>query len=106
MPKYAKFLKDLLTSGMKMEEAAKVVLNGNCSTDMLNKLPKKMGDPGSLTLPCQFGNLATSYALADSVASVSLMPYFFFKKLDLSEPRPILIEIHLPNKTVTFSKRY
>ncbi|KAL7587794.1 hypothetical protein Lser_V15G40429 [Lactuca serriola] len=66
MSKYAKFLKDLLTNRKKMEEASKVVLNETCSAAMLNLLPNKMGDPRSLTLPCQFGNLATSYALADS----------------------------------------
>ncbi|XP_023746777.1 uncharacterized protein LOC111894924 [Lactuca sativa] len=89
MPKYAKFLKELLTNRRKMEEVKEVVLNENCSAAMLNKLPKKKGDPGSLTLPCQFGNLATIHALADSGASVNLMPYSFFKKLDLPEPRPI-----------------
>ncbi|XP_052624919.1 uncharacterized protein LOC128132404 [Lactuca sativa] len=104
MPKYAKFLKELLTNRRKMEEVKKVVLNENCSADMLNKLPKKKGDPGSLTLPCQFGNLATILALADSGASVNLMPYSFFKKLDLSEPRPIRMAIHLANKTVTFPR--
>ncbi|XP_023758282.1 uncharacterized protein LOC111906743 [Lactuca sativa] len=87
-----------------MEGASKVVLNEHCSAAMLNKLPKKMGDPGSLTFPCQFGNLATSYALADSGTSVNLMPYSFFKKLNLPEPRPIRMEIHLVNKTVTFPR--
>ncbi|XP_023754742.1 uncharacterized protein LOC111903187 [Lactuca sativa] len=104
MPKYAKFLKELLTNRRKMEEVKKVVLNENCSAAMLNKLPKKKGDPGSLTLPCQFGNLDVIHALADSGASVNLMPYSFFKKLDLPEPRPIRMAIHLANKTVTFPR--
>ena len=63
MPKYAKFLKELLTNRKKMEEVKKVVLNENFSATMLNKLPKKKGDLGSITLPCQFGNLTTIYAL-------------------------------------------
>ncbi|XP_023742448.1 uncharacterized protein LOC111890576 [Lactuca sativa] len=104
IPKYAKFLKELLTNIKKMEEVKKVILNENCSDAMLKKLPKKKGDPGSLTLPCQFGNLATIYALAISGASVNLMPYPFFKKLDPPEPRPIRMAIHLANKTVTFPR--
>ncbi|XP_023747860.1 uncharacterized protein LOC111896069 [Lactuca sativa] len=104
MPKYAKFLKELLTNRRKMEEVKKVVLNENWSAAMLSKLPKKKGDLGSLTLPCQFGNLATIYALADSGKSVNLMPYLFFKKLDLPEPRPIRMAIHLANKMVTFPR--
>ncbi|KAL7604300.1 hypothetical protein Lser_V15G15329 [Lactuca serriola] len=89
MPKYAKFLKNLLTNRKKMEEASKVVLNENCSTEMLNKLPKKM---------------ANSYALTDSEASVNLMPYSFFKKSNLPELRPIQMAIYLVNKMVTFPK--
>ncbi|KAL7599102.1 hypothetical protein Lser_V15G22613 [Lactuca serriola] len=104
MPKYAKFLKELQPNTRKMEEVKEVVLNENCSATMLNKLPKKKGDLGSFTLPCQFGNLATIHALADSGASVNLMPYSFFKKLDLPEPRPIRMAIHLANKTVTFPR--
>ncbi|KAL7594072.1 hypothetical protein Lser_V15G34955 [Lactuca serriola] len=104
MPKYAKFLKELLTNRRKMEVVKEVVLNENCSAAMLNKLPKKKGDPGSLNFPCQFGNMATIHALADSRASLNLMPYSFFKKLDLPEPRPIRMAIHLANKTVTFPR--
>ncbi|XP_023772321.1 uncharacterized protein LOC111920979 [Lactuca sativa] len=104
MPKYAKFLKELLTNRRKMDEVKEVVLNENFSAAMLNKLPKKKGDPGSLTLPSQFGNLATIHALADSGTSVYLMPYSFFNKLDPPEPRPIRIAIHLANKTITFPR--
>ncbi|KAL7592789.1 uncharacterized protein LOC111911462 [Lactuca sativa] len=104
MPKYAKFLKELLTNRRTMEEVKEIVLKENCSAAMLNKLPKKKGDSGSLTLPCQFGNLATIHALADSGASVNLMPYSFFKKLDLPKPRPIRMAIQLAKKTITFPR--
>lgn len=87
-----------------MEDASKVVLNDNCSAAMLNKLSKKMGDPSSLTLPCQFRKLATSYVLADSGSIVNLMLYSFFKNLNLSELRPIRMTIHIENKTVTFPR--
>ncbi|XP_023746142.1 uncharacterized protein LOC111894296 [Lactuca sativa] len=102
MPKYERFLKELLNNRMKIEGVSEVVLNDNCSTAMMNILPKKMGDLGSFTLPCQFRNLATFYALADSGASVNIMPYSFFKKLNLPEPKPIHMAIHLANKTVTY----
>lgn len=51
MTKHTKLLKDLLTNLKKLEEASSVILNKNFLASMLNKLPKKMGDPGSLTLP-------------------------------------------------------
>jgi len=33
-----------------------------------------MSDPGSLTIPCQFGNLEVCQAFADSGASINIMP--------------------------------
>ncbi|KAL7603345.1 hypothetical protein Lser_V15G20375 [Lactuca serriola] len=106
MPKYAKFLKDMLTNRKKMEGLSKVILNETCSAAMLNMLPKKMGDPGSITLPCHLGNITTSHALVDLGASVNLMPYLFFKKLDLPKPRPVRMVIHLANKTMTFPRDF
>lgn len=72
-----------------MELASNVILKENCFAAMLSKLPKNMGDPGSLTVPYQIVILATSHALADLGASVNLLQFLFYKKLNLPEPRPI-----------------
>ncbi|KAI3740492.1 hypothetical protein L2E82_30941 [Cichorium intybus] len=104
MPKYAKFLKDLLSNRKKLEEVSNVILNEQCSAAMLNKLPKKLTDPGNFTIPCQFGNLTLSHALADSGASINLMPFSFYSKLDLPEPKPTRMAIHLANKSVTYPR--
>lgn len=79
-----------------------VISNENCSAAMLNKLPKKMGDPGSLTLPCQVGKLATIHVIFDSKASVKLRPYSFYMELNHLDPIPICTTIHLANKMVIF----
>ncbi|GJU22176.1 hypothetical protein Tco_1155518 [Tanacetum coccineum] len=50
MPKYAKMLKDLLTNKEKLLELANTPLNENCSSILLNKLPKKLGDPGKFLI--------------------------------------------------------
>ena len=104
MPKYSKFLKDLLTNRKRIEEASAVFMNEQCSAAVLNQLPRKMSDPGSLTIPCQFGNLEVCQALADSGASINIMPYSFYIKLGLPEPRPIRMAIHLANKSITFPR--
>lgn len=98
----AKFLKDFLTNLKKIQKASNVILNENCLATMLNKLPKKIGDLGSSTLPCQFKSLATSDALSYSGTSVNLMPYSFYKNLNLLELSPIWMAIHLGIKTMTF----
>ncbi|GJV83769.1 putative nucleotidyltransferase, ribonuclease H [Tanacetum coccineum] len=48
MPKYAKFLKSLLTNKARLEEACKIIMNERCSAILLNKLPSKEKDPGKL----------------------------------------------------------
>nr|GFB94616.1 hypothetical protein [Tanacetum cinerariifolium] len=45
MPKFASTIKSLVSNKDKLFELAKVPLNENCSTMLLKKLPKKLGDP-------------------------------------------------------------
>ncbi|GJX84780.1 hypothetical protein Tco_0335554 [Tanacetum coccineum] len=63
MPKYAKFLKSLLSNKTRLEEACTVTMNERCSAVLLNKLPLKEKDPGSFTIPCDIGNLHIDNAL-------------------------------------------
>ncbi|XP_076942775.1 uncharacterized protein LOC143612751 [Bidens hawaiensis] len=65
MPKYAKFLKEVLSNKKKLEELSCVTFNKECSAVLQNKLPKKMTDPGSFTIPCLINSLSDSNALAE-----------------------------------------
>ncbi|KAK1423916.1 hypothetical protein QVD17_19227 [Tagetes erecta] len=104
MPKYAKFLKDLLTNKKKLEELSTVILSEECSAVLQNKLPKKMTDPGSFTIPCLIGDLTVSHALADLGASINLMPYSIFAKLNLGEPTPTRMSLQLADRSVKFPR--
>ncbi|XP_023766079.1 uncharacterized protein LOC111914615 [Lactuca sativa] len=53
---YAKFLQDLLDTRQQLKKNSKVVLSEKSSKAVLGEIPKKMGDPGRLTLLCEFGN--------------------------------------------------
>ncbi|GJY94157.1 hypothetical protein Tco_0510518 [Tanacetum coccineum] len=87
MPKYAKFLKGLLTNKARLEEACTVTMNERCSAVLLNKLPLKEKDPWSFTIPCDIGQLHINNTLADLGASISLMPYTMYEKLGLGESK-------------------
>ncbi|GJZ03119.1 hypothetical protein Tco_0521080 [Tanacetum coccineum] len=78
MPKYANFMKDLLTNKAKFEETSMITLNERCSAVLLNKIPFQERDPESFTIPCVIGKLVIDKALADLGASISLMPYSVF----------------------------
>ncbi|GKD64476.1 DNA-directed DNA polymerase, partial [Tanacetum coccineum] len=98
MPKYAKFLRSLLTNKARIEEAYTITMNERCSTVLLNKLPSKEKDPGSFTIPCDIVQLHINNALVDLGASISLMPYTMYKKLGLGEPKPIIMSLELADR--------
>ncbi|XP_022019740.1 uncharacterized protein LOC110919793 [Helianthus annuus] len=102
MPKYAKFLKDLLKE--KLGELSNVPLNGGCSAVMLNKLPEKLTDPGIFTIPCLFGSNTNSRALADLGASVNLMPFSLYEKLDLGELAPTRMTLSLVDLAIKYPR--
>ncbi|GJT92361.1 putative nucleotidyltransferase, ribonuclease H [Tanacetum coccineum] len=104
MPKYAKFLKDLLTNKKKLEDLSTVIMSEECSAVLDGKLPKKMSDPGSFTIPCLIGNLSVHNALADLGASINLMPYSMYAKLGLSEPKPTRMTIQLADRSIKYPR--
>ncbi|GJW38840.1 reverse transcriptase domain-containing protein [Tanacetum coccineum] len=89
MPKFASTLKTLIGNKEKLSEMARTPLNENCSAVLLNKLPKKLGDPGRFLIPCEFSGINTCNALADLGASINLMPYSVWKNLSLPELTPL-----------------
>ncbi|KAI3798296.1 hypothetical protein L1987_33567 [Smallanthus sonchifolius] len=67
MPKYGKFLKDLLSNKKKLGGISEVSLSKQCSAVVQNKLPEKMADSGQFTIPCLFGGLHLNHVLAEWV---------------------------------------
>lgn len=84
MPKYAEFLKDLLTNKRKLGEVDTVALNENCSD---RKLLMKLRDPRCFVIPCLLGDGVEENALADSRASINVMPYTIYIKLGFGKLR-------------------
>nr|GEX38532.1 reverse transcriptase domain-containing protein [Tanacetum cinerariifolium] len=99
MPKYQKMLKALLSNKEKLHELANTPLNENCSAIILKKLPKKLGDPGKILIPCGFSELKCK-ALADLSASINLMPLSVCKKLGLPDLIPTRMTLELANRAI------
>ncbi|GJQ97127.1 putative nucleotidyltransferase, ribonuclease H [Tanacetum coccineum] len=104
MTKYAKFMKDLLTQRGRDNEASKITLNERCSAVVLNNIPLKEKDPRSFTIPCVIGQSGINKALADLGASISLVTYSMFLRLNLSELKPTRMCIELANKSTQIPK--
>ncbi|KAK5785650.1 hypothetical protein PVK06_040252 [Gossypium arboreum] len=99
-----KFLKELLANKRKLDEALHVELNAVCSAILKNKLPNKLKDPGSFTIPCLIGSLDVNNALADLGASINVMPFEMFKQLGLGKPKQTRMSIQLVDKTIRFPR--
>ncbi|GJW44161.1 reverse transcriptase domain-containing protein [Tanacetum coccineum] len=95
---------DLLARKGKTKETSKITLNERCSTILLNQIPFKEKDPGSFTILCVIGKMGIDKALADLGASISLMPYTMYARLDLGELKPTRICIELANKSTQYPK--
>ena len=88
MPSYAKFLKEILKNKRKLEDYEIVKINEECLAIIQNKLPPKLKDPRSFTIPCTISDCTFNKVLCDLRASKNLMPYSMMQKLGLDEPKP------------------
>ncbi|XP_071740566.1 uncharacterized protein [Rutidosis leptorrhynchoides] len=104
MPKYARFMKDLLTNRKKMESVSSVTLNVACTAVVTNQLPEKLEDSGCFTIPCLLRDLACMRALADLGASINLMPYSIYLKLAPRELRPTRMAIQLADRSIKYPR--
>ncbi|CAH9072683.1 unnamed protein product [Cuscuta europaea] len=100
MPSYSKFLKEILSNKKKFEEKSTVAMSEGSSAIIQKKLPEKLKDPGSFTIPCIIGGFMVNKALCDLGASVSLIPYSMSKRLSLGIPKATSMTIQLADRSV------
>nr|GFA75785.1 reverse transcriptase domain-containing protein [Tanacetum cinerariifolium] len=70
MPKFAFTLKALIGNKEKLSEMARTPMNEHCLAVTLNKLPRKLGDPGKFLIPCEFPGMDECLALAGLAKTV------------------------------------
>ncbi|GJU99160.1 reverse transcriptase domain-containing protein [Tanacetum coccineum] len=101
MPKFASTLKALIGNKEKLNEMARTPLNEHCSAVILNKLPEKLGDPDRFLIPCKFPGMDECLALADLGASINLMPFSVWKKLNLPNLTPTCMTLELADRSIS-----
>ncbi|KAI4299759.1 hypothetical protein L6164_033188 [Bauhinia variegata] len=100
MPSYAKFMKELLSKKRRIEDDERIMLTEECSAILQKKLPPKLKDPGSFSIPCAIGDMTFEKALCDLGASVSLMPLSIFKKLGIGQVKSTMVTLQLADQSV------
>ena len=100
MPSYIKFMKDIFSRKRRLSEFETVNLTEECSAILKRKLPHKLKDLGSFTIPCKIGNSMFERALYDLGASINLMPLSIFRRLGLGEARPTMVTLQLADRSL------
>nr|GEU50177.1 reverse transcriptase domain-containing protein [Tanacetum cinerariifolium] len=101
MPKFASTLKALIGNKEKLSEMARTPMNEHCSAVILNKLPRKLGDPSKFLIPCEFPGMDECLALADLGANINLMPLSVWEGLSLLELTPTCMTLELADCSVS-----
>ncbi|GKE90718.1 reverse transcriptase domain-containing protein, partial [Tanacetum coccineum] len=101
MPKFNKWLSGLLRNKEKLEEIAITIVNAECSAIIINKVPEKLKDPGKFLIPCALQELDRTSALADSGASINLLPHSIYKQLGVEALNPTRMTLELTNRLIT-----
>ncbi|XP_021861864.1 uncharacterized protein [Spinacia oleracea] len=97
MPTYSQFLKKILSGKRDCDVKEMVNLTESCRSIILNQMPPKLKDPGSSYIPCAIKKLEI-----DLGASVSLMPYSVFTKLEVGDLVPTNITLQLVDCSVKY----
>ena len=100
MSSYVKFMKDILSHKRRLADFETINLTEECSAILQRKLPQKLKDPGSFTIPSTIGNAIFERALCDLGANINLMPLSIFRRLGLREARPTTVTLQLADKSL------
>ena len=100
MPSYLKFMKEILFKKGRLSDFETVNLTEECSVILQRKLPQKLKDPGSFTIPCTIGISIFEKALCDLGASINLMPLSIFRRLGLGEACPTTVTLQLADRSL------
>ena len=99
VPRYAKFLKELCTTKRKLKGNEIMFVGENCSAILQKKLPPKLKDPGSFTIPCTIGN--TRFGLG---VSINVMPYSIYASLNLGDLKETGVVIQLVDRSNAYPR--
>ena len=81
-----------------------MILSEGVSAILKGKLPPKLKDPGSFTVPCTIGAKGFDRAMLDLGASINLMPLDVYRSLGLGDIKPIKISLKMADRSLVFPK--
>lgn len=101
-PSYIKFMKDVFYKKCKLGDFEIVVLIEECSAILQHKLPPKLKDLGSFTIPYSMGSQLEGRVLCDLGASINIIHLYVSKELGLGEVKLIYVILQLADRSLTY----
>ncbi|XP_042008931.1 uncharacterized protein LOC121757453 [Salvia splendens] len=102
IPKYGKFLKEVIAQKTSWGQVDTINLTENCSALLQRKLPAKLQDPVSFTVDCLIRGYKVENALCDLGASINLMPLSVFKQLNIGTLKPTSATLQMADRSVAY----
>ncbi|XP_012461514.1 uncharacterized protein LOC105781527 [Gossypium raimondii] len=91
---------EVLSKKKKLSDMETIALIEGYSVVLKNKLPSKMKDLGSFTIPCSIGNYYLGKALCYLGASINLMPLSTLRKLGIGHIKPTIVTLQLADRSL------
>ncbi|KAI4365390.1 hypothetical protein MLD38_021379 [Melastoma candidum] len=104
MPKYPKFMREMLSNKHRLGDHKTIALIEECSAILQKKILPKLKDLGNFTIHCNIGNEFSRQPLCDLATRIHLMSYSIFQKLNIGEVRPTFVTLQLTNQSHTYPK--
>ena len=106
VPKYAKFLKELCTTRRHTRERKVMSMSETVSAVLQRKMPPKLKDPGSFSIPVVIGTTRFEKVMLDLGASINVMPYSVYLSLGLGPLQHDDVVIQLADRSSKYPKGY
>jgi hypothetical protein len=102
MSLYSKNLKDILSKKRKIEDNETIALTRECSAVIQKKLPLKLKDPGSFSIPCVIWKETIEKVMCHLGASVSLLTMSLLKRIDIGDLKPTKMTLQLADRSIIY----
>ncbi|XP_017644492.1 uncharacterized protein LOC108485160 [Gossypium arboreum] len=107
MPSYVKFMKDILSKKRRLGEFDTAALIKGCTTMLMYKLPPKLKDPRSFTIPCSIGMHYVDFLIleceADHDVPIILGRLFLATSRTLIDVQKSELTMRVNDQQVTFN---
>ncbi|KAL2569509.1 hypothetical protein AAZV13_18G131300 [Glycine max] len=102
MPLYKKFLKDILIKKGKYINSETIVVGEYCRA-LIQKLPPKFKDLGSVTIPCSIGSVSVGKTFIDLGTGINLMSLSMYRRIGNQKIEPTRMTLQLADHSITRS---